>query len=324
MRFLSVVFGLLTSSFVLAAPWQPYPDDLPVFRYPAGQLQQHWPQLTLGTAQPWPDQTAVHTLLTDYPQLQAAMLEQASQEQAHPALQALLQQQVQPLADALQQVWRLHYEGHFQQAYELGMQLGPLGAVPALYARLMHTALIVTDPDEKLALFRDTAAVSEQLLPLAPGYAFAEFGLLYARARILELLDTSGATASGFLGSTQDALQALAERYPQQGLYPASLGGMQAGIVERVGSFVGRLTYGATESRALAAFEKALSLQSGLPVMYFEYSVALGRLDADKYHQRRLELLQQCLALPVFSAEEALNQSFCARHYQQLTAATHD
>jgi hypothetical protein len=304
-----------------AADWQPYPAELPQFDYSDSRLQEFWPQLNQGPGLPYPDETFLRDMMATYPQLAEFTLALARQPDAHPALQALLNDDLQPLATASQQVWRLHYEGRFQQAYELGKQLGPAGAIPALYSKLMYAALIVQDKDTKLATFREAAAESERLLPLAPDYAFAEFGLAYAHARILELLDTSAATATGFLGDTQDAMANLQERYPQQALYPAMLGGLHAGVVERVGSFVGRITYGSTESRALAAFSRALELQNQLPVIYNEYVNALARLDEDKYHDSMITLLQQCVKLPVLSAEEALNRQVCANHLQQWQGA---
>lgn len=321
MRIVLVVLSVLLSPLATANVWFTYPAELPQFHYDGDRLKQNWPLLSQGTAQPWPDAAFLLDMLKRYPQLRSYSLELAARPGAHPALKALQQQNLQPLATATQEVWRLHYQGQFQQAYELGMQLGPAGAVPALYSKLMYAALMVRDKEQKLALFREAAAESERLLPLAEGYGFAEFGLLYARARTLELLDTSAASASGFLGSTQEALRDLSGRYPEQALYPASLGGVQAGIVERVGSFVGRITYGATEARALESFEQALRLQPNLPVIYLEFSVALSRLDKRKYHQRIQELLGQCVKLPVYSAEEALNQARCSAELRQLTTA---
>lgn len=316
MRFISV-FLFSFCCQVFAADWQSYPAELPQFDYSGSRLQEFWPQLNQGPGLPYPDERFLRDMLAKYPQLAEFTFDLARQPGAHPALQALLNDNLQPLAEASQQVWRLHYEGRFQQAYELGKQLGPAGAIPALYSKLMHAALIVQDKDSRLATFREAAAESERLLPLAPDYAFAEFGLAYAHARILELLDTSAATATGFLGDTQEAMADLQKRYPQQALYPAMLGGLHAGVVERVGSFVGRITYGSTESRALDAFHRALELQDQLPVIYNEYANALARLDKDKHHDTIITVLQQCVKLPVLSAEEALNRQACADHLQQ-------
>ncbi len=160
----------------------------------------------------------------------------------------------------------------------------------------------------------------ERLLPLAPDYAFAEFGLAYA---CLAFSNYWTPRRHGDRLWRQPRMPAanLQERYPQQALYPAMLGGLHAGVVERVGSFVGRITYGSTESRALAAFSRALELQNQLPVIYNEYVNALARLDEDKYHDSMITLLQQCVKLPVLSAEEALNRQVCANHLQQWQGA---
>lgn len=314
MRLFSFLLVLLSFT-ANAEDWLPYPDDLPQFDYSGDALAGHWLQLSAGPQLPFPDEPTIRELFSRYPALYEYSL---TLTQQHPALQALADGDAAPLAQAVQQVWRLHYSGHFQQAYELGMKLGPAGAVPALYAKDMYATLLVTDKNEKLRLFREAAAESEKLLPLAPDYPFARFGLVYAHARILELLDTSEATSSGYLGKTQDTLEELREAEPANALYPAVLGGIHAGVVDRVGSFIGRITYGSTAANATAAFDQALSLQNKLPVIYNEYAKALGQMDASRYHERRLELLNTCTTLTVFSAEEALNRAACSRQLKEL------
>ncbi|WP_430461425.1 hypothetical protein ACQUQU_01205 [Thalassolituus sp. LLYu03] len=299
-----------------AADWQSYPSELAQFDYAGDALAQHWSQLSAGPQLPFPDSTTLESLFTRYPGLRDASLQQAA---SHPALTALAEGNLTPLAEAIQQVWRLHYQGRFQQAYELGLQLGPVGAVPALYAKNMYATLLVSGREEKLALFREAVAESERLLPLAPDYPFARFGLVYAQARILELLETSEATSSGYLGESRATLKALTGEEPANALYPAVLAGIDAGVVERVGSFIGRITYGSTADKADAEFRHALSLQNQLPVIYNEYAKALGQMDAEEYHARRLELLSTCTALPVFSAEEAMNQAACSRQLTEVT-----
>lgn len=320
MRVLTIIM-MLCCATVQAEQWNAYPAELPQFDYSGSALQENWAVLTQGPQQAWPDETFLGEMLAQYPKLATAHKEQAQAEHAHPALKATLEDNFVPLAEALQNVWRLHFEGKYQAAYEQGMQLGPIGAIPGLYAKMTHTSLLVDDEKTKLKLFRETAAESKRLLPLAPDYPFAEFGLLYAQARILEILDTASATGSGFLGSTQDGMRDLAERFPHQGLYFASLGAIQAGVVSRVGSMIGRMTYGATEKRAVEVFDTALTLQTELPVMHFENAVALSRLSEKKYKDRINELLTRCASLPVFSAEEAFNRFKCANWLEQRNSS---
>ncbi|MAK89797.1 MAG: hypothetical protein CMI13_00975 [Oleibacter sp.] len=292
--------------------------SLPDFHYPDSQLKQHWPVLNTGPSLPFPDQDYLQEYFHRYPALLKQTLTAAQQPGHHPSLQSLNEGNLQPLAHALQQVWRLHYQGDFIAAWELGNSLGPVGAVPGLYARMMYATLSVSDSTDKLAILRDAAQRSEQLLPLTPDDAFARFGLIYARARILELLPTTQASSTGYLQSTRDTLLQLIREDPQNALYPATLGGLHAGVVSRVGSFIGSLTYGSTAGKAIAAFEQALLNEAQLPVIYFEYARALGMINAGKYRDQQLALLQKCLQQPVFSAEEALNQCQC----QQLLTET--
>ena len=318
MRLFSVFLLTVSCACAQAGDGPPSPQNLLVFDYSGQRLQQHWAQLMSGPRLPYPDQQWLQATFSRYPDILKHTLTLAGEANAHPALRALQAGNSAPLTAAIQDVWRLHYEGQFQQAFRLGMQLGPAGAVPALYSRLMYATLLIQDPAKKLTLFRSAAAESARLLPLAEEDAFARFGQAYAHARILELLDTRAATGSGYLNDTQDTLQSLQELNPQNPLYPAMLGGIQAGVVGRVGSFIGRITYGATARRAEQAFERALSLEPHLPVIYNEYAKALGLMDAAHYHKRRLELLEQCTSLSVYSAEEALNRQACALQLTQL------
>jgi hypothetical protein len=300
--------------------WQPYPNSLAHFDYSGQRLQQYWPQLTKASQLDFPDQTQLQALLQRYPKLQQRMLEQAQQPHAHPALKAFAQKQWQPLAKAMQQVWRLHFSGQFQKAYELGLELGPVGNIPALYSRLMYLTLLEPKEDARLAGFRQVSEQSRQLLPLVPEHRFARFGLAYAQARTLELLSTSAAASSGLLDDTRERLLQLQQEAPASPLYPATLGGLHAGVVERVGSFVGRITYGSTDARAMAAFEQALALEAHLPVIYYEFARGLARLDEDEHQLRIQQLLAQCQQLEAFSAEEALNQQNCHTMAQRFNS----
>lgn len=293
------------------AKWLPYPNDLPQFDYSGDLLQQNWPLLTAGIQLPWPDSRFIQNMMTQFPQLSQQLLKLAEDPASHPALVELLQNNYEPLAKAVQQVWRLHYQGEYQQAYELGLTLGPAGLLPALYAKLIHTSLLIPT-NEKSQKYIEVSHIIEPLLPLAKNYSFLIFGDAYQKARRLELMSTTSATASGLLGPTQSTLQKLHTQFPQHALYSAMLAGIDAGIIERVGSFLGGMTYGADENEVIALFDQALKQEQRLAVLYNEYSQALLRLNDSDYEPKLNQLLQSCVNLPVYSAEEALNQQVCA------------
>jgi hypothetical protein len=295
--------------------WPPYPKTLIQFDYSGSKLQQNWSLLTAGIQLPWPDSAFIKTMMKQFPQLSDQLIAIAAKPNSHPALKPILQQNFLPLAEAVQEVWRRHYQGQYQQAYELGLKLGPAGLLPALYSKLIHTTFLVAET-EKNGHYLEVERYTQSLLPLANNYNFLLFGDAYQKARRLELMSTSAATASGLLGPTQKSLQSLRKQFPDNPLYSAMLAGIDAGIIERVGNFLGGLTYGANEENTLTLFNQALNQEKRLAVLYNEFSLALIKLDNDDHQERIDQLLKICINLPIYSAEEALNQQTCRTTYK--------
>ena len=312
--------SVLLSFPVLATDWKDYPEDLQQYDFSGDKLQQQWQELTKLTRVEYPDVDWIRSMMTDYPRLAHHMMVLGSDPEAHPAVfKAIQESDYSDLSNAVQEVWRLHYSGQYEKAYELGMQLGPVGEVPAIYSRLVHATLLIDDHDDKMEEFEEAAALSNEGLALAPEYRFAEFGLVYAKVRMLELMSTGEARSSGYIPIAQDKLDKLQEYAPDRGAYPLTRGGLEAGIVERVGSFLGSITYGATESSAIENFEKAQKLLPDMAIVYNEYSVGLMRLDEDDFRKEIRKLLNTCMNIEPVNAEDALNQMHCQRTLKSLT-----
>ena len=317
MRFLIFICSCL---FTIAShsQWLDYPKNLKQFDYAGDKLQQKWPQLTAATNLPWPDDAFIQAMMLQFPQLADQLKQRAEDEHAPDALKATLNNNYQPLALAVQQVWRLHYQGQYEQAYQLGMSLSPAGLFPALYAKLIHASYLVSDLKKKEARFIEVDQAIAQVLPIANDYHFIIFGDAYQKARRLELMSTPAATASGLLGPTQDNLRQLQQEFPNSPLYSAMLAGIDAGIIERVGNFVGSLTYGADEEKSIKLFQQALKAQPNLAILHNEFAQVILRLDNSDYDDMLLSSLNQCDQLTVYSAEEALNQQSCRKLLAQL------
>lgn len=318
-RFFVFTLSVFLSLPVLATDWKDYPEDLQQYDFSGDKLQQQWQDLTKLTRVEYPDVDWIRSMMTDYPRLAHHMMVLGADPEAHPAVfKAIQDSDYSDLASAIQEVWRLHYSGQYEKAYELGMQLGPVGEVPAIYSRLVHATLLIDDHDDKMEEFAEAAALSNEGLALAPEYRFAEFGLVYAKVRMLELMSTGEARSSGYIPIAQDKLDKLQEYAPDRGAYPLTRGGLEAGIVERVGSFLGSITYGATESSAIENFEKAQKLLPDMAIVYNEYSVGLIRLDEDNFRKEIRKLLNTCLAIEPVNAEDALNQMHCKRTLESM------
>jgi len=312
-------FSVFLCFSAFATDWKDYPEELEQFDFSGDKLQQQWQDLTRLTRVEYPDVDWIKSMMADYPRLAHHMMVLGSDPETHPAVfKAIQDSDYSDLAHAVQEVWRLHYSGQYEKAYELGMQLGPVGEVPAIYSRLVHATLLIDDHDDKMEEFEEAAALSNEGLTLAPEYRFAEFGLVYAKVRMLELMSTGEARSSGYIPIAQDKLDKLQEYAPDRGAYPLTRGGLEAGIVERVGSFLGSITYGATESSAIENFEKAQKLLPDMAIVYNEYSVGLIRLDEDDFRKDIRKLLNTCMAIEPVNAEDALNQMHCRRTLKSL------
>ena len=310
MRVFIIISSLL---FAIAShsEWVDYPQDLEQFDYSDQRLQQYWPKLAAATGLPWPDEIFIKKMMIKFPLLAAQLEEKAKQDNAPKSLKAILNDNYQPLALAVQQAWRLHYQGQYQQAHKLGMELAPAGLFPALYAKLIHTSYLTTNNEDKEKAYLDVDQIIAQVLPKTNNFHFLIFGDAYQKARRLELMSTSSATASGLLGPTQDALRTLHNESPENPLYSAMLAGINAGIIERVGGFIGNLTYGANEEETIELFQQAVKNQPNLAILYNEFALAILRLDDSNYDELLLSSLNKCDQLTVYSAEEALNQKNC-------------
>lgn len=308
----------LNTSVSTPAAWPGYPESLPAYDYPGTELEQYWAELTALIHIPYPDSGWVKETLNTYPALEAAMVTAAGDPDADQSLIAASKGNYQPLAEQLQQVWRLHYGGHYEQAWTLGNRLGPLGDIAANYARLMNASFIITDETTRLTEFRACADSYLTSLELAPGYALSEYGLVYARVRILELLDNSQARNSGYIGFAQESLAMLAETFPQEPVYKVTQGGLEAGIVARIGSFLATLTYGVSEDSAISAFNTALEVpKARKPTVLHEFATAMKRMSADDYRDSIQQLLTLCADAKVASAEEALVREQCSTELER-------
>lgn len=323
MPFLAALFLLFSfSSFATInedkdESWETYPKELQKFDYSGDKLKQNWEILSAGTGLDWPDVKFIKSMIDRFPNLSKQLLELAKQKDSHPALKPILEQDYLPLALAIQQVWRLHFQGEFQQAYNLGMELGPAGFLPALYSKLIHTTFLITDIQEKEEKFKEVGLLTAPLITQTKGFDFLLFGDSYQKARRLELMTTTEATASGLLGPTQDRLKKLHAEDPDNILYSAMLAGIDGGIIERVGGFIGGMTYGADEDKAIDLFDQSIEKENRLPVLYNEFALMLIRLDDSDYDEKLSSLLTACINLKIYSAEEALNQKNCHTLNQQ-------
>lgn len=306
----TALFSIFTSTITLAA-WAPYPADLPQFDYSGDKLKANWDKLAHAIYLPYPNNKTALDTLAAYPRLKTHFEKLVASGKAHPTIVDAVNGNYEPHLAAVRDVWRLHFEGKFEQAYNKGITLGPLGAMPALQAKLMHTHFLVSDKKQKIKLFEEVNAEAGKYRNIVPDYPFVVFGETYARARLLQLLSTTKAQSTGYIKSSIKTLKSLGKAYPSRGTYSLTHGGLYAGIVEKVGSMLGNVTFGASEKKAIKLLNKGLKNSTKQPVVYYEYAVALASMNQKKHAENIKKLLNTCLTVKPINAEEALNKRAC-------------
>ncbi len=312
---LLLIFFLATLSRLTQANdvWASYPETLPQYDYSSDKLKQHWHRLATGINEPFPDLTYLKSLVTSHPELANMITGTPNKTDSTNGQtidhKTISNSQYQRYAAQLQDAWRALFEGRFQEAKQLGIALGPPGYIPALYAQCIYAQHLARSPQEKHDLLREVISLSDSLRGYQPVTHYVLFSNAYAKARIAEDLSLSEALATGYTRPMKSDLEQLMSLQPNHLFGAAALGGVHAGIIEKAGKLVGRMTYGANEKTMRKWFEQAMNHTPLPPVIPLEYSIALSRLHGSKETDKIKQLLRKANAIVPANAEESLEMA---------------
>ena len=302
---------LLAAHSLAASDWQPYPDTLATFNYSQDTLDAHWQDLTGGFRGPLPTADTLQADAQRWPELYELTRQHLKTiSETHPNLAFFAEGEpsdhFEEYAAQLRRTWSLLFNGRFQEARDLGLALGPAGYFPALYAQALYATLVESDEQARQRLLDDVIVRTREIMPLAPDHPMIRFGNAYGKAQILEPLSASEAVATGYTSEVKDTLTSLLQENPDN-IYALTLyAGVQAGIIDKAGSLVARLTFGAKQSAMEQLFENALDLAPHYPAVYYEYARARLKVDGKDGRSEALALLEKTDNMAPDSAEEAL------------------
>ena len=86
-----------------------------------------------------------------------------------------------------------------------------------------------------------------------------------------------------------------------------ALGTFHAEVIDKVGSLIGSMTYGAKKDTGLALFQEALKLNFESAIGMIEYANAMVMLEGDKMMADATRLYQQAAAATPMDATERLD-----------------
>ncbi|TRO15211.1 hypothetical protein EQ836_11205 [Ectopseudomonas mendocina] len=316
-RLLIALLATCSLSAAAADNWKSFPLDQSAYDYSGDKLRQAWPQLTRGFGDyPFPDADWVLNMATQHPQALKKSVAAGTGFSGKP-------EEAEAYAQKLQEVWRLMFRGDFAQAKEQGMALGIGGQIPAMFAQVVYAMFLVPDQAEKHRLLEEVIAYTDEAGDLVQADAVAQFGRVYAKARLGEELSVPVVLKRGYTSQIPQELDALLAKQPRQPFALALYGGYEAGVIRKVGKLVGKMTYGVSADKMETYFQRSFQARDDLPIGHYEYANALTYVYGDDEEQKVIEHLERAVAIKPISAMEALEVAHAQKlltQYQQKLA----
>jgi hypothetical protein len=212
-----------------------------------------------------------------------------------------------PKEAAVLQAWVLFHNGDFQQAAEAGLKAGGHGMTVANKATSIYANYLEKKEKTKLDLFMEVAGRAEAQQAIDPKNPNAWYWQAYALGRYSQGISVAKALAQGLGGKVKQSLEQSIKLCPKHADAHVALAAFHAEVIDKVGSLIGGMTYGAKKDTGLALFKEALKLNPGSAIAMMEHANGMVMLEGDKKMKDATKLYEQAAACKPLDATERLD-----------------
>ena len=216
-----------------------------------------------------------------------------------------------PEETAVLQAWVLFHNGEFQKAFEAGVSAGEAGMLGGLTvankAAGIYANYLESQEKTKLELLMGIAGRAEAQQNDDPKNANAFYWQAYALGRYGQGISVAKALAQGLGTKVKQALEQAIKLQPKHADAHIALATFHAEIIDKVGSLIGAMTYGAKTDTGLSLFQAALQLNPGSALAMVAYANGMVMLEGDKKMKEATKLYEQAAASKPMDATERLD-----------------
>ena len=212
-----------------------------------------------------------------------------------------------PKDAAVLQAWVLFHNGDFQKAFDAGLKAGGDGITVANKAACIYANYLETKEKAKLEMFMDIAGQAEAQQNADPNNANAYYWQAYALGRYGQGISVAKALAQGLGTKVKNALEQAIKLQPKHADAHIALAAFHAEVIDKVGSLIGGMTYGAKKDTGLKLFQEALKLNPTSAIAMIEYANGMVMLEGDKKMKEATRLYEQAAASKPMDATERLD-----------------
>lgn len=212
-----------------------------------------------------------------------------------------------PKDAAVLEAWALFHNGDFEQAANAGLAAGGVGITVANKAMSIYANYLEPKEKTRLDLFTQVAERAQAQAGEDPSNANAWYWHAYALGRYSQGISVAKALAQGLGGKVKESLEKAIALSPKHADARIALGAFHAEVIDKVGSLIGGMTYGAKKDAGLKLFQEALKLNPGSAIAMIEYANALVMLEGDKKMKEATALYEKAAAAEPMDAMERLD-----------------
>ena len=189
----------------------------------------------------------------------------------------------------------------------MGLSIGGDGLTVANKSSCIYATYLEKNEAARLNLYMDVVRRAEAQAQASPQNFNAHYWQAYALSRYSQGISVAKALAQGLGTKVKGSLENVIKLQPQHADAHIALGAFHAEVIDKVGSLIGGMTYGAKKDTGLALLQQALKLNFESAIGMVEYANAMVMLEGEKMMADATRLYQRAAAAQPMDAMERLD-----------------